>query len=127
MKRPYLAVAAVLIFSGCSRLPKGGAEISATDAEVWRQIDADFLDPPAEFRLLQFSGHDGELLPAAKMAAAGIGGVELFMQRDGYLKSGEAWDNVRKNIEAANKAGFRVSSENSSTDQPSSHSPPIFS
>lgn len=82
--------------------------ISAAEAAVWRQIDADFPDPPAEFRLLQFSGHDGELLPADKMVAAGIGGVVLFMQRDGYLKSEEAWDKVWKNIEAASKAGLRV-------------------
>jgi hypothetical protein len=108
MQRFFLAASAVLILAGCSRSPDGGDEISASDAEVWRQIDADFPDPPAEFRLIQFSGHDGELLPADKMAAAGIGGVELFMQRDGYLESDEAWDNVRKNIEAANQAGLRV-------------------
>jgi hypothetical protein len=103
-----LTVFAVLFLAGCSRAPDGGAALSADEAEVWRLIDADFPDPPAEFRLLQFSGHDGELLPVDKMVAAGIGGVVLFMQRDGYLKSEEAWDNVWKNIEAANKAGLRV-------------------
>ena len=42
------------------------------------------------------------------MAEAGIGGIELFMQSSGYLTSDEAWENVRKNIEAAKKAGLRV-------------------
>ena len=103
-----LAVCAVVLLAGCSRSPDGGAALSTSDAAVWRQIDADFPNPPAEFRLIQFSGHNGELLPVEKMAEAGIGGVELFMQSDGYLKSEEAWDNMRKNIEAAKKAGLRV-------------------
>ncbi|MCX6845599.1 MAG: hypothetical protein NTU84_03370, partial [Verrucomicrobia bacterium] len=69
---------------------------------------SEFAKPPAEFRLIQFSGHDGALMPMDKMAEAGIGGIELFMQSEGYLKSEEAWENVRKNIEAAKKAGLQV-------------------
>ena len=75
---------------------------------VWQKVDTDFANPPGEFRLIQFSAHDGALLPMGKMKEAGIGGIELFMQSDGYLKTEEAWENVRKNIEAANQAGLQV-------------------
>lgn len=51
----------------------------------WAAIDAGFSNPPASYRMLQFSGHDGATLPVEQMAAAGIGGVKLFMQSDGYL------------------------------------------
>ena len=74
----------------------------------WKKVDAEFAKPPAEFRLVQSSKHDGALLPYAKMAESGIGGVKLFMQSDGYLRSEEAWDNMGKNIAAANEAGFDV-------------------
>jgi hypothetical protein len=114
-------LSAFVLFAMALRPPAPeGAELKSTtsaetklsttpeDVADWRKIDADFANPPAEFRLIQFSAHDGALLPVDKMAEAGIGGIELFMQSDGYLKSDEAWENVRKNIEAAKKAGLRV-------------------
>ena len=82
--------------------------IAADKKEEWAAIDAGFTTPPAEFRLIQFSDQDGALLPIKKMKEAGIGGIELFMQSDGYLKTEAAWENVRKNIEAANQAGLQV-------------------
>jgi autotransporter-associated beta strand protein len=42
------------------------------------------------------------------MAAAGIGGVQLFMQSDGYLQSEQAWANVSNNITAVKDAGLRL-------------------
>ena len=81
---------------------------TATVLADWKKVDAEFADPPAEFRLVQYGKHDGALLPYAKMAESGIGGVKLFMQSDGYLRSEEAWDNMGKNIAAANEAGFDV-------------------
>jgi hypothetical protein len=74
----------------------------------WRKVDAEFANPPAEFWLVQYSKQDGALLPYAKMAESGIGGVKLFMQSDGYLHSEEAWENMGKNIAAADEAGFDV-------------------
>ena len=82
--------------------------IAADKKEGWASIDAGFTNPPAEFRIVQFSGHDGSLVPFEKMAEAGIGGIELFMPSDGYLKKEAAWENVRKNLEAAQKVGFQV-------------------
>jgi hypothetical protein len=109
MKRfPSLLFVPIALLSACSRPPSAEKAELADDAASWRKIDADFAHPPAEFRLIQFSGHDGELLPVDQMAETGIGGVELFMQRKGYLTSDEAWENMRRNIEAAKKAGLQV-------------------
>ena len=97
-----------LFLTGCSR-PQAGDQGQAPGGEGnWPKIDAEFVSPPAEFRLIQFSAHDGALLPVEKMKEAGIGGIELFMESDGYLKTEAAWENVRKNIEAANQAGLQV-------------------
>jgi hypothetical protein len=77
-------------------------------ADEWSAIDAGFAAPPAEFRLSQYSGHDGASLPVQQMAEAGIGGVKLFMQRDGYLQSEQAWANASNNIAAAKAAGLQL-------------------
>ena len=74
----------------------------------WTTIDAGFAAPPAEFRLSHYSAHDGASLPVQQMAAAGIGGVQLFMQRDGYLQSEQAWDNVSNNIAEVKGAGLQL-------------------
>ena len=102
------ALLAILLLSGCSRQPSAEKVESAKDADAWQKMASEFAKPPAEFRLIQFSGHHGALEPMDKMAEAGIGGVQLFMQSKDYLKSEEAWENVRKNIEAAKKAGLQV-------------------
>ena len=109
MKRFSSLLFVVIAFlSACSRPPSAEKAELADDAAAWGKIDSEFAHPPAEFRLIQFSQHDGALLPVDKMAEAGIGGIELFMQSFGYLTSDDAWDNVRKNIEAAKKAGLQV-------------------
>ena len=74
----------------------------------WREIAAAFATPPAEFRLIQYGTHDGAALPMARMAEAGIGGVMLFMQSNGYLRSDDAWRNLEANIHAARVAGVKV-------------------
>ena len=74
----------------------------------WTAIDAGFSNPPAPYRMLQFSGHDGATLPVSQMAAAGIGGVQLYMQTNGYLQTAEAWANVSNNITALKAAGMQV-------------------
>ena len=74
----------------------------------WTTIDAGFANPPSEFRLGQYSAHDGALLPVEQMAAAGIGGVKLFLQSGGYLQSEQAWANVSNNIAAVKAAGLRL-------------------
>ncbi len=74
----------------------------------WAAIDAGFANPPGEFRFIQYSKHDGALLPYAKLKEAGIGGVMLFMQSAGYLNTEEAWQNIGKNIAAAEEAGLRI-------------------
>ncbi len=97
-----------LFFSACSR-PQAGDQGQAPGGEGnWSRINAEFASPPAEFRFIQYSKHDGALLPYAKMKEAGIGGVMLFMQSDGYLIKEAAWDNIGKNIGAANQAGMQV-------------------
>lgn len=109
MLRKYLVIsfiAAGFSLISCSREPSGDHRLSSDAA--WKKTDADFVQPSAEFRMIQFSGHDGALLPVDKMKEAGIGGIELFMQSDGYLKTEAAWENIRKNIEAAKQAGLRV-------------------
>ena len=77
-------------------------------AGEWGAVDAGFANPPAEFRLIQYSGHDGALLPVTQMAEAGIGGVNLFMQSSGYLQSEQAWTNVENNILAVKAAGLQL-------------------
>jgi len=74
----------------------------------WAGIDAGFSNPPASYRVLQFGGHDGATLPVSQMAAAGIGGVQLYMQTNGYLQAAEAWANVSNNITALKAAGMQV-------------------
>ena len=82
--------------------------LSGETPDAWASIDAGFKNPPPEFRFIQYSKHDGALLPYDKMKIAGIGGVMLFMQSDGYLQKEEAWQNIGKNITAAREAGLQV-------------------
>jgi len=104
---PLLSLLGTLLV-GCSR-PQAGEDKKATPGEgSWPRIDAEFAQPPADFRIIQFSAHEGALVPFEKMAEVGIGGIELFMQSDGYLQTEAAWENVRKNLEAAQKVGFQV-------------------
>lgn len=104
---PVFLTAVLLIstLTGCSerRESKNDAPRATTD---WRKIDAEFANPPAEFRLIQYSGHDGALVPVEKMVEAGIGGVKIFMESQGYLQTDEAWKNIGANIAAIKKAGL---------------------
>jgi len=103
-----LAILLAILGAGCSRPQAGDQGKASGGGGNWPRIDTEFANPPPEFRLIQFSAHDGALLPVEKMKEAGIGGIELFMESDGYLKTEVAWENVRKNIEAANQAGLQV-------------------
>jgi len=86
----------------------GEADDGDRGADEWRGITSAFARPPAEFRLVHYGTHDGAPLPVARMAEAGIGGVMLFMQSNGYLRSEEAWRNLEANVRAARAAGLRV-------------------
>ena len=97
-----------LLLTGCSRPQAEGDGKAESGQANWRKIDAAFAQPPAEFRMIQFSDHHGDLLPMAKMAEAGVGGVELFMKSEGYFRSDEVWKIMAKNIAAAKEAGLRV-------------------
>ncbi|MFZ9874886.1 MAG: hypothetical protein ACO3E8_05925, partial [Candidatus Methylacidiphilales bacterium] len=74
----------------------------------WSATNNAFSNPPAPFRLIQYSGHDGAALPVSQMTNAGIGGVNLFMQSSGYLESEEAWANVSNNLTAIQAAGLQL-------------------
>ena len=95
---------------GCSLVQ--AATLAAVSGQAaageWSAIDAGFAAPPAEFRLSHYSAHLGAPVPVEQMAAAGIGGVQLFMQSDGYLQSEQAWANVSNNIAAVKDAGLRL-------------------
>ena len=104
--RCFSAVACLLVLAeGFS--PAAAAAEPGVSTE-WREIAAAFATPPAEFRLIQYGTHDGAALPMARMAEAGIGGVMLFMQSNGYLRSDDAWRNLEANIHAARVAGVKV-------------------
>jgi hypothetical protein len=102
-RAPSLALCLMLV----ARL--AAAEPAPTTAAAdWQSVVAAFANPPVEFRLVQYSTHDGAALPMAQMAEAGIGGVMLFMQSNGYLRSDDAWRNLEANVRAARAAGLRV-------------------
>lgn len=86
----------------------GGADDDDRGAADWPGVVAAFANPPTEFRLIQYGTHDGAALPVARMAEAGIGGLMLFMQSHGYLRSEDAWRNLEANVRAARAAGLRV-------------------
>ena len=86
----------------------GGCQTTVFGSGEWTAIDAGFSNPPAQYRLLQFSGHDGATVPVSQMAAAGIGGVQLYMQTNGYLQTTQAWANVSNNLSALKAAGMQV-------------------
>jgi hypothetical protein len=98
---PHGRVLALLFLTGWHQLVWG-------NTGEWAAIDAGFSNPPAEYRLIQFSGHDGAALPVSQMNAAGIGGVQLYMQTNGYLQTAQAWANVSNNITALKSAGMQV-------------------
>jgi hypothetical protein len=75
---------------------------------AWQKIDTEFTNPPAEFRLVQYCGHEGVVPPIDKMRTAGIGGVMLFMNKRNYLRNEEAWTNLQTTIRLAKEAGMQV-------------------
>ena len=106
------SVAVVAWLLGCpaetSAVPPAAEPEAARANADWQHVVAAFASPPAEFRLVHYGTHDGAPLPVARMAEAGIGGVMLFMQSNGYLHSDEAWRNLEANIRAARAAGLHV-------------------
>ncbi len=71
-------------------------------------LDAAFRDPPNTYRIVQYSGHNGALLPISKMRDYGIGGLMLFMSMQNYLQNEQAWENMKTNIRLAKQAGMQV-------------------
>ena len=84
------------------------AAAKAAAPGVMGDLDAAFHNPPNLHRIIQYSRHDGEVLPIAKMREAGIGGVMLFMGRHKYLHDEEAWNNLKTTIRLAKDAGMQV-------------------
>ena len=107
-KQFYAGLAILIIFVGCSRPTAEDEGKAAAGQEIWRKIDADFPNPPAEFRLVQYCGHEGVVPPIDKMRAAGIGGVMLFMNKRNYLRNEEAWTDLQTTIRLAKAAGMQV-------------------
>lgn len=84
------------------------AAANATAPGVMGDLDAAFRNPPNLHRIIQFSRHDGAVLPIARMREAGIGGVMLFMSGHQYLRDEEAWNNLETTIRLAKEAGMQV-------------------
>jgi len=75
---------------------------------VLGELDALFRNPPNFCRVIQYSAHEGAVLPIAKMREAGIGGVMLFQSKHKYLRNEEAWANMKTTIRLAKEAGMQV-------------------
>jgi uncharacterized repeat protein (TIGR02543 family) len=71
-------------------------------------VDAAFKNPPNDYRIIQFSSHDGAALDVDKMTNYGIGGVKLFMQSSGYLTNANAWSNTIANINNVKAKGMQL-------------------
>lgn len=69
---------------------------------------ARFIAPPPEHRVIQYSGHDGSVLPIDAMREHGIGGVMLFHSIADYLNNEQSWANMRRTMESARAAGMQV-------------------
>ncbi len=67
-----------------------------------------FRYPPAEHRVIQYSGHDGSVLPVDRMREWGIGGVMLFHSSADYLNNEQSWTHMRQTMELARSAGMQV-------------------
>jgi len=75
---------------------------------IMGDLDADFRNPPNHYRVIQYSGHDGAVMPIAKMCEYGIGGVMLFHSTGNYLRNEDSWANLKTNIRLAKEAGMQV-------------------
>jgi hypothetical protein len=106
--RVHIAALLFLAVAGAGLMGAAAEPGAGSTAAEWPKVVAAFANPPAEFRLIQYGTHDGAALPMARMAEAGIGGVMLFMQSHGYLRSDDAWRNLEANIRAARTAGLQV-------------------
>lgn len=84
------------------------AAANAAEPGVMGDLDAAFRNPPNHYRVIQYSAHEGAVLPIAKMREYGIGGVMLFMSRHNYLRNEEAWANLKTTIRLAKEAGMQV-------------------
>ncbi len=94
--------------AGASAASQQQAVANAAAPGVMGDLDAAFRDSPNLHRIIQFSRHDGEVLPIARMREAGIGGVMLFMSGQKYLRNEEAWNNLKTTIRLAKEAGMQV-------------------
>lgn len=80
----------------------------AAPKETWASLDAQFADPPNQYRLAQYMGHGAGDIPLEEIEAYGIGGVVLFMACHEYLRNEDHWDTMVRNIKAAKAAGLQV-------------------
>jgi hypothetical protein len=71
-------------------------------------LDAQFKNPPNEYRLVQYMGHGSAVVPVNKMRAYGIGGVKLFMGSHEYLRSAAGWEQMESNIRLAKEGELQV-------------------
>ena len=101
-------VSATNLAAGAWATGQRQAGAKPADTGVLGDLDAAFHDPPSRYRIIQFSRHEGEVLPIARMREAGIGGVMLFMSRHNYLRNEEAWRNLATTIRLAKEAGMQV-------------------
>ncbi len=82
--------------------------LNKAEAGVMGELDVAFREPPNRYRVIQYSAHEGAVLPIAKMREYGIGGVMLFLSKRDYLRNEEAWSNLRTTIRLAKEAGMQV-------------------
>jgi hypothetical protein len=83
-------------------------QAAGADPADWQELAAAFRDPPNAFRVVQYSAHEGAVMPIAKMRDYGIGGVMLFLSKHRYLRNDDAWENMKANIRLAKEAGMQV-------------------
>lgn len=88
--------------------PEAPALLPASSPGPLGVLDALFRDPPNAYRIIQYSDHEGSVLPIGKMREYGIGGVMLFLGRHEYLRNEQAWANMATNIRLAREEGMQV-------------------
>lgn len=98
----YTLLCNATLVNGQTSIPSLGSK------GVMGNLDVSFQSPPNAFRMIQYSRHEGGLMPIAKLQEYGVGGVLLFQSKNNYLRSDESWANLKTNIDLAKKAGMQV-------------------
>lgn len=97
-----IAIAALCLGAGAAMADDAAAAMG------WDALDAAFGDPPAAYRMVQYSGHHAPVVPLEKMQEYGIGGVMLFLSSQDYLRNDAAWEVMAENIRRAKALGMQV-------------------